>query len=131
MTRLGVSWFQSRWRTIVIRCDYLHFVKKYNRFKKRHKTAPLTAHLSSVFELKLLLLLVNSDRSQRLSASTLFSSKSNTFKVTSRRFSFFFEEARNSEIDQFFRIRAQLFLSLAIKISLEIFYGYYWPFILF
>jgi len=31
-------------RTIVIRRDYLHFIKKYGRFEKRHKN--LSAHLS-------------------------------------------------------------------------------------
>ena len=27
-------------RTIVIRRDYLHYVKKYNRFEKRHVVVP-------------------------------------------------------------------------------------------
>ncbi|XP_003382520.1 PREDICTED: 40S ribosomal protein S11-like [Amphimedon queenslandica] len=34
-------------RTIVIRRDYLHYIKKYNRFEKRHKN--LSAHLSPCF----------------------------------------------------------------------------------
>lgn len=34
-------------RTIVIRRDYLHYIKKYNRFEKRHKT--LSAHSSPAF----------------------------------------------------------------------------------
>jgi len=34
-------------RTIVIRRDYLHFIKKYNRFEKRHKN--LSVHLSPCF----------------------------------------------------------------------------------
>merc|ERR1712165_381257 len=34
-------------RTCTIRRDYLHFVKKYNRFEKRHKN--LSAHLSPAF----------------------------------------------------------------------------------
>lgn len=34
-------------RTIVIRRDYLHHVKKYNRFEKRHKN--LSVHLSPCF----------------------------------------------------------------------------------
>lgn len=34
-------------RTIVIRRDYLHHIKKYNRFEKRHKN--LSAHLSPCF----------------------------------------------------------------------------------
>ncbi|OAF69984.1 hypothetical protein A3Q56_02255 [Intoshia linei] len=34
-------------RTIVIRRDYLHFVKKYNRFEKRHKN--MSVHMSPCF----------------------------------------------------------------------------------
>ncbi|CAF1008303.1 unnamed protein product [Brachionus calyciflorus] len=34
-------------RTIVIRRDYLHYVRKYNRFEKRHKNIP--AHCSPAF----------------------------------------------------------------------------------
>jgi len=34
-------------RTIVIRRDYLHYHKKYNRFEKRHKNIP--AHCSPAF----------------------------------------------------------------------------------
>nr|AAX48887.1 S11 [Suberites domuncula] len=34
-------------RTIVIRRDYLHYIKKYHRFEKRHKN--LSAHLSPCF----------------------------------------------------------------------------------
>ncbi|KAJ3054072.1 ribosomal 40S subunit protein S11A [Rhizophlyctis rosea] len=34
-------------RTIVIRREYLHFIKKYNRYEKRHKN--LAAHLSPAF----------------------------------------------------------------------------------
>jgi len=37
-------------RTIVIRRDYLRFVKKYRRFEKRHKT--LSAHCSPAFRVK-------------------------------------------------------------------------------
>merc|ERR1719232_530171 len=36
--------------TIVIRRDYLHFIKKYNRFEKRHKT--VSAHCSPAFRLR-------------------------------------------------------------------------------
>eukprot|EP01137_Pigoraptor_chileana_P019454 Opistho-2@80523 len=35
-------------RTLVIRRDYLHYIKKYNRFEKRHKN--LSAHLSPAFK---------------------------------------------------------------------------------
>jgi small subunit ribosomal protein S11e len=34
-------------RTIIIRREYLHYVKKYNRYEKRHKN--LSAHLSPCF----------------------------------------------------------------------------------
>ena len=37
-------------RTIVIRRDFLHYIKKYNRFEKRHKT--VSAHCSPAFRLK-------------------------------------------------------------------------------
>ena len=34
-------------RTVVIRRDYLHYVKKYNRFQKRHKN--MSVHISPCF----------------------------------------------------------------------------------
>ncbi len=34
-------------RTVIIRRDYLHYIKKYNRFEKRHKN--LAAHCSPAF----------------------------------------------------------------------------------
>lgn len=34
-------------RTIIIRRDYLHFVKKYNRYEKRHKN--VAVHVSPAF----------------------------------------------------------------------------------
>ena len=34
-------------RTVVIRRDYLHYVKKYNRFQKRHKN--MSVHMSPCF----------------------------------------------------------------------------------
>ena len=36
-------------RTVVIRRDYLHYIKKYNRYEKRHKNVP--AHCSPAFKL--------------------------------------------------------------------------------
>lgn len=36
-------------RTIVIRRDYLHYVRKYSRFEKRHKN--MSVHLSPAFRL--------------------------------------------------------------------------------
>merc|ERR1711935_212910 len=36
-------------RTIIIRRDYLHYIKKYNRFEKRHHNVP--AHCSPCFRL--------------------------------------------------------------------------------
>ena len=37
-------------RTIIIRKDYLHYVKKYNRYEKRHKN--LAVHCSPAFDVK-------------------------------------------------------------------------------
>uniref|UniRef100_A0A8I3WLY9 40S ribosomal protein S11 N-terminal domain-containing protein n=1 Tax=Callithrix jacchus TaxID=9483 RepID=A0A8I3WLY9_CALJA len=34
-------------RTIVIRRDYLHYIRKHNRFEKRHKN--MSVHLSPCF----------------------------------------------------------------------------------
>merc|ERR1712137_932094 len=36
-------------RTIIVRRNYLHYIKKYNRFEKRHKNIP--THLSPAFKL--------------------------------------------------------------------------------
>ena len=36
--------------TIVIRRDYLHYVKKYNRFEKRH--SHVACHVSPAFRIK-------------------------------------------------------------------------------
>ena len=36
--------------TLVIRKDYLHYIKKYNRFEKRHKNTPV--HVSPAFRVK-------------------------------------------------------------------------------
>ena len=35
--------------TVIIRKDYLHYIKKYNRYEKRHKNVP--AHCSPAFKL--------------------------------------------------------------------------------
>ena len=35
-------------RTVTLRRDYLHYIKKYNRFEKRHHNLP--AHLSPAFK---------------------------------------------------------------------------------
>ncbi|XP_060556414.1 small ribosomal subunit protein uS17-like [Ruditapes philippinarum] len=43
----GVVMKMKMQRTIVIRRDYLHFVKKYQRFEKRHKN--MSVHLSPCF----------------------------------------------------------------------------------
>lgn len=34
-------------RTIIVRRDYLHYIKKYNRYEKRHRN--IAAHLSPAF----------------------------------------------------------------------------------
>ena len=36
--------------TIIIRKDYLHYIKKYNRFEKRHKNTAV--HVSPAFRVK-------------------------------------------------------------------------------
>lgn len=36
-------------RTVILRRDYLHYIKKYNRFEKRHRN--LAAHVSPAFRL--------------------------------------------------------------------------------
>ena len=38
-------------RTIIIRRDYLHYIKKYNRFEKRHKN--VAVHCSPAFRIKI------------------------------------------------------------------------------
>nr|AIU94808.1 40S ribosomal protein [Phragmatopoma lapidosa]AIU94813.1 40S ribosomal protein [Phragmatopoma lapidosa] len=43
----GVITKMKMQRTIVIRRDYLHYIRKYNRFEKRHKN--VSAHLSPCF----------------------------------------------------------------------------------
>ena len=47
----GVVLSTKMTRTIVIRRDYLHYIKKYNRFEKRHKT--VSCHCSPAFRLKI------------------------------------------------------------------------------
>jgi len=37
-------------RTIIVRRDYLHYIRKYNRFEKRHTNIP--AHASPAFVIK-------------------------------------------------------------------------------
>jgi len=43
----GVVQKQKMQRTIIIRRDYLHYIKKYNRFEKRHRN--MAVHLSPCF----------------------------------------------------------------------------------
>ncbi|WMV57761.1 hypothetical protein MTR67_051146 [Solanum verrucosum] len=38
-------------RTIIVQCSYLHYVKKYQRYEKRHFSIP--AHISSCFRVKI------------------------------------------------------------------------------
>uniref|UniRef100_A0A8C4Q303 Small ribosomal subunit protein uS17 n=1 Tax=Eptatretus burgeri TaxID=7764 RepID=A0A8C4Q303_EPTBU len=45
----GVVMKMKMQRTIVIRRDYLHYIRKYNRFEKRHKN--LSVHLSPCFRM--------------------------------------------------------------------------------
>eukprot|EP00745_Piridium_sociabile_P004504 TRINITY_DN126_c0_g1_i1.p1 TRINITY_DN126_c0_g1~~TRINITY_DN126_c0_g1_i1.p1 ORF type:complete len:180 (-),score=38.30 TRINITY_DN126_c0_g1_i1:88-558(-) len=44
----GVVLKMKMQRTIVIRREYLHYIKKYNRFEKRHKN--MSVHLSPCFK---------------------------------------------------------------------------------
>merc|ERR1712018_646335 len=43
----GIVMKMKMQRTIVVRRNYLHYVRKYNRFEKRHKN--ISAHLSPCF----------------------------------------------------------------------------------
>jgi len=43
----GVVLSNKMKRTVILRRDYLHYIKKYNRFEKRHHNLP--AHLSPAF----------------------------------------------------------------------------------
>ena len=43
----GVVLSNKMTRTLILRRDYLHFIKKYNRFEKRHHNLP--AHCSPAF----------------------------------------------------------------------------------
>merc|ERR1712191_14826 len=67
----GVVQKMKMMRTIVIRRDYLHYIKKYNRFEKRHRN--MSVHLSPCFrdvEQGDLLLLASADPCPRLFVST-------------------------------------------------------------
>lgn len=44
-------------RTIVIRRDYLHFIKKYRRYEKRHRN--MSVHCSPAFRLFLFFIFFN------------------------------------------------------------------------
>eukprot|EP00899_Mesostigma_viride_P021117 jgi/Mesvir1/29006/Mv17773-RA.1 len=46
----GHVWSTKMHRTIIVRRDYLHYVKKYMRYEKRHKN--IAAHLSPCFRVK-------------------------------------------------------------------------------
>ena len=37
-------------RTVIIRRDFLHYIKKYNRYEKRHRNLPV--HCSPAFLIK-------------------------------------------------------------------------------
>uniref|UniRef100_UPI00398E39E2 small ribosomal subunit protein uS17-like n=1 Tax=Pristiophorus japonicus TaxID=55135 RepID=UPI00398E39E2 len=47
LTLSGVVTKMKMQRTVVIRRDYLHYIRKYNRFEKRHKN--VSVHLSPCF----------------------------------------------------------------------------------
>lgn len=50
----GVVQKMKMQRTIVIRRDYLHYIRKYNRFEKRHRN--MSVHLSPCFRYLVFLL---------------------------------------------------------------------------
>lgn len=52
----GVVQKMKMQRTIVIRRDYLHYIRKYNRFEKRHRN--MSVHLSPCFRLVPIYLLI-------------------------------------------------------------------------
>jgi small subunit ribosomal protein S11e len=47
----GICVSNKMTRTIIVRRDYLHWVKKYNRYEKRHRNIP--AHCSPAFLVKI------------------------------------------------------------------------------
>ncbi|KAF4522018.1 hypothetical protein B566_EDAN010895 [Ephemera danica] len=47
----GVVQKMKMQRTIVIRRDYLHYIRKYNRFEKRHRN--MSVHLSPCFSMQI------------------------------------------------------------------------------
>jgi len=63
-------------RTVVIRRDYLHYIKKYNRFEKRHKN--MSVHLSPCFRDVMIGDVVTVGECRPLSKTVKF----NTLKVT-------------------------------------------------
>lgn len=38
-------------RTVIIRREYLHYVRKYNRYERRHRNLPV--HVSPVFRVEI------------------------------------------------------------------------------
>ncbi|KRX06975.1 Nucleic acid-binding, OB-fold [Pseudocohnilembus persalinus] len=46
----GIVISKSMSRTIIIRRDYMHYIKKYNRYEKRHTNIPV--HISPAFNVK-------------------------------------------------------------------------------
>lgn len=53
----GVVQKMKMQRTIVIRRDYLHYIRKYNRFEKRHRN--MSVHLSPCFRYRFAVLAEN------------------------------------------------------------------------
>lgn len=45
----GVVMSTKMKRTVIVRRDYLHYVRKYNRYEKRHKNVP--AHCTPAFQI--------------------------------------------------------------------------------
>merc|ERR1719414_2083823 len=74
----GIVMKMKMHRTIVIRRDYLHYIRKYNRFEKRHKN--MSVHLSPCFRDVSLGDVVTVGECRPLSKTV----KYNVVKVTSR-----------------------------------------------
>ena len=66
-------------RTVILRRDFLHYIKKYNRFEKRHHNLP--AHLSPAFSRTRIGDIVTVGQCKKLSKTVLF----NVIRVEKKR----------------------------------------------
>lgn len=75
----GVVLSNKMARTVILRRDYLHYIKKYNRFEKRHHNLP--AHLSPAFSRTRIGDIVTVGQCKKLSKTVLF----NVIRVEKKR----------------------------------------------